>query len=106
VAQAHARPDVPEEVWITMSTQERIDVTPKPAEFDAVPVPTEVTGAELVVTVLSMSALLLTVVLVADPALRAAGVLLVTGALAAYVARRVAADRRRRRILGPRTTTD
>lgn len=89
-----------------MSTQERIDVTPRPATFDAVPVPTEVTRTELVVTVVSMAVLLLTVVLVQDPALRAAGVLLVTGALSAYVARRVAADRRRRRILGPRSRGD
>jgi hypothetical protein len=87
-----------------MSTRERIDVTPRPAEFDAVPVPPRVTGAELVVSVVAMSVLLLTVVLVQDPALRAAGVLLVTGALSAYVARRIAADRRRRRILGPRST--
>jgi hypothetical protein len=89
-----------------MSTKERIDITPRPAEFDAVPVPPRVTGAELAFTVVSMSVLLLTVVLVQDPALRAAGVLLVTGALSAYVARRVTADRRRRRILGPRSTED
>lgn len=79
-----------------MQTRSRVDVTPRPAEFDAVPAPSRVTVPELLATVVSMSALLLTVVLVQDPALRVAGVLLVTGVLSAYVAGRVAAGRRRR----------
>ena len=78
-----------------MQTHDRFDVTPKPVEFDAVPSERRVTIPELVVVALCMGALLFTDVTVQDPWLRMAGVLLITGVLSAFVARRVAAARRR-----------
>ena len=81
-----------------MQPRSRPDITPKPAEFNAVPRERRVTVPELLTAALSLGALLLTVVAVADPWLRAAGVLLITGVLAAFVARRAVAGRRSRHV--------
>ncbi len=77
-----------------MRTTSRTDITPKPAEFNAVPSERRITILELVIAALSMGALLLTVVAVEEPGMRMACVLLVTGALSAFVALRMAAARR------------
>lgn len=80
-----------------MQTRSRPDITPRPAEFNAVPRERRVTLLELVIAALSLAALLLTVVTVADPWPRLAGVLVITGALSAFVARRAVAGRRLQR---------
>ena len=77
-----------------MPTHSRTDITPKPAEFNAVPSERRVTILELLMAVLSMGALLLTVVAVDEPRTRMACVLLITGALSAFVALRMSAARR------------
>jgi len=77
-----------------MQTHSRFDITPKPAEFNAVPSERRVTILEFLTATLAMGALLLTVVAVEDPRIRMAGVLLITGLLSAFVARRMVAARR------------
>jgi len=76
-----------------MQTDSRSDITPRPGEFNAVPAERRVTTLELLISTLSMGALLLTVVAVEDPSIRMAGVLLITGVLSAFVARRLAGAR-------------
>ncbi len=75
-----------------MQTHSRHDITPKPAEFNAGQSVFDppVTAVEVLVTLLAICTLVLTVAVVPDPWTRLAGVLVVTGALAAFVARRVA----------------
>ncbi len=78
-----------------MQTHPRADITPKPAEFNAVPPTRILTVPELLLAALSMCALVITVVAVEDPLTRTGGVLVITAVVAAFVARQVDAARRR-----------
>ena len=79
-----------------MQTHSRVDITPKPAEFNAVPPTRILTIPELLAATLSMCALVLTVVAVEDRLTRTASVLVLTAVVAAFVARQVDAARRHR----------
>lgn len=79
-----------------MQTRRRIDITPEPAQFDYHAAPERdhgITATELLVGLVALSALLVVVVEVQDAMSRLAGVLLITGALAAFLAQRVFAAR-------------
>ncbi len=75
--------------------QRRIDLTPQHGGFDYHPVdrPERVTAFEVTATIVAIAAMAAVVVLAQDVAVRLAGVLFITGAMAAYVARRVMVHR-------------
>jgi len=89
-------PDGIEGLDVNPTTQRRrIDLTPQHGAFDYEPVERveRVAGTEVVAAIAAIAAMVFVVVLAQDVATRLAGVLFVTGALAAYVARRIEVHR-------------